>query len=113
MTFEEYQTQAFSTLTKNHAYGDLTAELMAQILGLVGESAEVAEKVKKIIRDKNGELSDETKAELVKELGDILWYVNAVAVMLGSDLSKVADSNLQKVLSRKERGMIHGSGDNR
>ena len=86
---------------------------MAQILGLVGESAEVAEKVKKIIRDKNGELSDETKAELVKELGDILWYVNAVAVMLGSDLSKVADSNLQKVLSRKERGMIHGSGDNR
>ena len=86
---------------------------MAQMLGLVGESAEVAEKVKKIIRDKNGELSDETKAELVKELGDILWYVNAVAVMLGSDLSKVADSNLQKVLSRKERGMIHGSGDNR
>ena len=113
MTFDEYGKQAITTLTSDHAYGDFSAELMAQILGLVGESGEVAEKVKKLIRDRNGELTDEIKAELLKELGDILWYVNAVAELLGSDISSVAANNLQKVLSRKDRGVTKGSGDNR
>ena len=113
MTFDEYQVQAISTLTTDHAYGDITPGLMAQILGLVGESGEVAEKFKKIIRDKDGKLSDEDKAEIIKELGDILWYINAVSVMLGSSITEVADKNLQKVLSRKGRGVTKGSGDNR
>lgn len=113
MTFDEYQTQAISTLTSDHEYGDFNAELMAQILGLVGESGEVAEKVKKLIRDQGGKLTDENKKEMLKELGDILWYVNAVAHLLGSNISEVADANLQKVLSRKERGVTKGSGDNR
>ncbi len=113
MTFDEYQTQAISTLTKDHAYGTLSAELMAQILGLVGESGEVAEKVKKIIRDKQGVVSDDDRAELLKELGDILWYINAVSYLLGSDISQVAESNLDKVLSRQARGVTKGSGDNR
>lgn len=113
MTFDEYQVQAISTLTNDHAYGDFNAELMAQILGLVGESGEVAEKVKKLIRDKGGQLSDEDKKELLKELGDILWYVNAVSHLLGSNISEVAEHNLQKVLSRKDRGVTKGSGDNR
>jgi len=113
MTFDDYQVQAISTLTADHAYGDISAELMAQVLGLVGESGEVAEKVKKLIRDQNGELSNETKIELLKELGDILWYVNAVAHLLGSNIGEVAENNLQKVLSRKVRGVTKGSGDNR
>ena len=113
MTFEEYGKQAISTLTSDHAYGDITAEMLAQLLGLVGESGEVAEKVKKLIRDKGGKLSAEDKTELLKELGDILWYVNAVAYELGSNVSEVAKQNLEKVLSRKARGVSKGSGDNR
>ena len=113
MTFDDYQKKAISTLTSGHEYGDVSSELMAQILGLVGESGEVAEKFKKIIRDKNGKLSDDDKAELLKELGDILWYINAVSVLLGSSLTEVAGSNLDKVLGRKQRGVTKGSGDNR
>lgn len=113
MTIKEYQTQAFTTLTTDHAYGDISAQLMAQLLGLVGESGEVAEKVKKILRDKDGKLSDEDRQELLKELGDILWYVNAVSQLLGSDLETVAQKNLEKVLSRKARGVTKGKGDNR
>jgi NTP pyrophosphatase (non-canonical NTP hydrolase) len=113
MNLKEYQEQAFSTLITDHHFGDISAQLMAQILGLVGESGEFADKVKKIIRDKDGKLNQEIKTELVKELGDILWYVNSVSQLLGSDLEEVASLNLQKVLSRKERGVIKGSGDNR
>lgn len=114
MNLQDYGDQAITTLLHgNHEYGDLSAEMMAQILGLVGESGEVAEKVKKIIRDKHGAVSDEDRAELLKELGDILWYVNAVAHLLDSSLTEVASKNLEKVLSRKDRGATGGSGDNR
>lgn len=113
MTIEEYSKKALSTMTHEHSYGDIDAQLMAQVLGLMGESGEVAEKFKKIIRDKQGKLNDETKAEIVKELGDILWYIAAVSHLLGSSLSEVAQKNNEKLASRKKREMIHGSGDNR
>lgn len=113
MTLDEYQKKAISTLTSDHAYGDLTPALMAQVLGLVGESGEFADKIKKLIRDREGKIDDETRGELVKELGDILWYVNAVSYLLGSNINEVARKNLEKVLSRKERGVTKGSGDNR
>lgn len=113
MTIDDYSKTAITTLTSSHGFGDISAELLAQILGLVGESGEVAEKFKKIIRDKKGVISDEDQQELIKELGDILWYVNAVASLLGSSLDEVAAKNLDKVLSRKQRGQTHGSGDNR
>lgn len=113
MNFDDYHTQAISTLTADHNYGDLTAELMAQILGLVGESGEVAEKVKKLIRDHDGHISPEDRQEILKELGDILWYINAVSHLLGSNIEEVAKNNLDKVLSRQTRGVTKGSGDNR
>jgi len=113
MTFDEYHEKAISTLADTHAYGDLAPELLSQVLGLVGESGEVAEKFKKLIRDKQGALSDDDRKEVLKELGDILWYVNSVSTLLGSSISEVAEINLDKVLSRKARGVTHGSGDNR
>lgn len=113
MTIDDYSQTAITTLTSGHDFGDISAELLAQVLGLVGESGEVAEKFKKIVRDKEGVISEEDRQELVKELGDILWYVNAVATLLGSSLDEVATKNIEKVLSRKERGQTHGSGDNR
>lgn len=113
MQISEYSKTALTTLTGGHGVQDIDATLLAQVLGLVGESGEVAEKFKKIVRDKAGVLSEEDKIELLKELGDILWYVNSVATLLDSSLEEVAKKNLDKVLSRKSRGKTHGSGDNR
>ena len=79
MNFQDYSQKAISTLTSDHAYGDISADLMAQILGLAGESGEVMEKFKKLIRDKQGKLTADDRAEIIKELGDVLWYVNANA----------------------------------
>lgn len=113
MNIQDYSTQAITTLTDDHDMADMDATLIAQVFGLVGESGEVAEKFKKLIRDKKGQISEEDRAEILKELGDILWYVNAVAHLLDSSLDEVAASNLNKVLSRKDRGVTAGSGDNR
>lgn len=113
MNLKDYGDQAITTMTAAQSYGDISPQFMDQILGLVGETSEVAEKMKKIIRDKAGIISPEDRIEIVKELGDILWYVNSVARMLDSSFEEVATKNLEKVLSRKERGTLHGSGDNR
>lgn len=114
MKIEDYSSQAITTLLGDHALsGDMSPALISQVFGLVGESGEVAEKFKKLIRDKQGEISPEDIQEILKELGDILWYVNSVAHLLGSSLSEVAEKNLEKVLSRKDRGVTSGSGDNR
>lgn len=78
-------------------------------LKLAGEAGEVAEKFGKWVRD-GGDLND---ADIVKELGDVLWYVAVLADALGYDLSEVAEANLAKLRSRMERGVIKGSGDNR
>lgn len=88
---------------------------MEKALGLAGETGEVLEKIKKMIRDKNGVFSPtpEDIAELKKELGDVLWYLSALAFYNGIDLDDVARANLEKLRSRKERNQIHGSGDNR
>ena len=90
MNFQDYSQKAISTLTSDHAYGDVSADLMAQILGLAGESGEVMEKFKKLIRDKQGRLNDDDRAEIIKELGDVLWYINSAAHLLGSSLEKIA-----------------------
>lgn len=109
MTFEEYQTTSRTTamypiVGKNYVY---------PTLGLVGEAGEVAEKVKKIFRDNNGELDAERKAVLEKELGDVLWYLAQLATELGLSLDDIAKNNIAKLQSRKERGMLHGDGDSR
>lgn len=113
MNIDDYAKQAHSTLLGSHDIKDIDATLLSQVFGLVGESGEVAEKFKKLIRDKQGVLAAEDKKEIIKELGDILWYVNSVSILLGSSLEEVARANLDKVLSRKQRGVTVGSGDNR
>jgi NTP pyrophosphatase (non-canonical NTP hydrolase) len=113
MNVNDYSERAISTLLGEHAITDMDATLLSQVFGLMGESGEVAEKFKKLIRDKKGVISEEDKAEIIKELGDILWYINSVSYLLGSSLEEVAQKNLDKVLSRKERGKTQGSGDNR
>lgn len=82
-------------------------------LKLAGEAGEVAEKVGKSLRGDFSLDDPNVKLELLKELGDVLWYVNALANDLGSDLQTVADMNITKLESRKARGVLAGSGDNR
>lgn len=82
-------------------------------LGLCGECGEVAEKIKKVIRDKEGIFSEKEKMEIKKELGDVLWYISNLSSDLGLNLSNIADVNLKKLKDRKKRGKISGSGDDR
>lgn len=86
---------------------------LEKVLGLVGEAGEAADKVKKIIRDKGGYASEEDREAIVKELGDVLWYVANVARYLDVSLSEVAEKNIDKLESRKRRNKLHGSGDDR
>lgn len=88
-------------------------EFIDKVLGLVGESGEFADKTKKIIRDKLGRFNEEDREELLKELGDVLWYVAEVSCYLDMSLSDLAKMNLNKLSSRKKRGKIEGAGDNR
>jgi len=80
-------------------------------LGLAGESGEVAEKIKKMLRDDIPE--EAVRESLVKELGDVLWYVANLAHDLSITLDEVAHANVSKLLDRSERGVLQGSGDNR
>jgi NTP pyrophosphatase (non-canonical NTP hydrolase) len=110
MTFEEYQKQALTTVISS---SDAFKDSLHWVLGINGEAGEVAEKVKKIIRDKNGVMSKEDKAELAKEIGDVLWYLAVFAHDLGFPLDDIAAQNLAKLQSRKARGVLGGAGDNR
>lgn len=109
MEFEEYQEK--SRLTAN--YPDADNNFVYPTLGLAGESGEVAEKIKKILRDKNGMVSGDDRKEIEKELGDVLWYLAQLATELEISLEDVAAGNLAKLYDRMERGRLSGSGDNR
>ncbi len=114
MNFDEYQKKALSTdLTPGKDEGLLSISFMDKVLGLVGESGEFADKIKKILRDKNAELSEEDRLGLIKELGDVLWYTAVLADRLGANFSEVAEGNINKLFKRKATGKLGGSGDNR
>ena len=102
MTFDEYQEFARST-----AIYPTACKVTYPTLGLCGEAGEVAEKVKKHMRDGKSLIG------LGLELGDVLWYISALADDLGVTLEEVAQANVDKLQSRKDRGKIGGSGDNR
>lgn len=108
MEFSEYQHQSRRT-----AEYPREAWLAYPALGLAGEAGEVAEHAKKAIRDDAGKVSDERRAAMSKELGDVLWYVAQLATELGLDLDEIAAQNLEKLFSRQERGVLSGSGDDR
>jgi len=111
MTFDEYQEFAKTTAI----YPD-NAKVVYPTLGLSGESGEVAEKVKKNIRkSKFGsfEFYGNELDDIAKELGDVLWYVSALASDIGYDLEIIAQMNVDKLKSRMERDKLQGSGDNR
>lgn len=108
MTLNEYQQHALETAI----YPD-ERRIIYPTLGLTGEAGEVADKVKKVIRDGHEEFTPEKKLEIVKEIGDVLWYCATLAHDLGYPLESIARMNVEKLRSRKERHLLGGSGDNR
>lgn len=109
MDFDEYQKKS----RKTALYPDVGKNYIYPTIGLAGETGEVSEKIKKVIRDKGGKIDDETREMIKKELGDVLWYVSQLASELGLSLDDIAEKNIEKLYSRLERGELHGSGDNR
>ncbi|MDO8663438.1 MAG: nucleoside triphosphate pyrophosphohydrolase family protein [Candidatus Wildermuthbacteria bacterium] len=109
MTFQEYQKLSRETAI----YPNADKNFIYPALGLAGETGEVAEIIKRIIRDKNGLADEETKAMLIKELGDVLWYLSQLATEFGLSLDEIAADNIKKLQDRKARGALHGKGDNR
>lgn len=108
MELNEYQKRAMEFAKYPSEY-----DVIYPALGLTGEAGEVADKVKKVIRDNYGLFDDKRKVEIAKELGDVLWYIASLSNNLGYDLDTIANINIAKLSSRKERGMIGGEGDNR
>ena len=109
MDFTEYQRESRKTwgvIATDHA-------IVYPTLGLANEAGEFAGKVKKLFRDRGGVLTDDTRRELMMELGDVLWYLTQLCTELGYSLEEVAEANVEKVLGRLERGTLGGDGDER
>ncbi len=109
MNLDEYQKLARRTASPK----DKKDELFHLVLGLMGESGEVAEKMKKIIRDYGSDFSKLDMDDFKKELGDILWYVAIMADYFDISLEEIGSKNIDKLASRQARGTLTGSGDNR
>lgn len=117
LTLDEYQKEARKTAIyprfEKWSSNMPVLSLVYPALKLAGEAGEVSEKVGKLLRDKNGALDPDDKTELVKEFGDVLWYVADIACELGVNLGTIGEINIEKLKSRKGRGKLKGSGDNR
>jgi len=121
-TFDDYQREAnflkisMDKFLEKHPDTPDDVKLLLSIaydgLGL-GEAGEIQGKIKKIIRDEGGRITHEHVTEIKKELGDILWYVASMCDSLGIKMEDVATGNIEKLQSRRDRGTLHGSGDNR
>ncbi len=115
MQLNEYQKLAAKT---DYGQGKTTLKItdmrfITKVLGLVGEAGEVAEKFKKIYRNNDGRMSEEEKTEIIKELGDVLWYVSAIARHFKVPLEQVGKANLKKLSDRAKRQALFSKGDNR
>ena len=108
MTLNEYQQKALETALYPQEF-----KIIYPALGLTGEAGECADKVKKVIRDNNKEVTGEKKLEIAKEIGDVLWYCATLANDIGFSLETIGQMNYDKLCSRKRRGVISGNGDNR
>jgi NTP pyrophosphatase (non-canonical NTP hydrolase) len=109
MNFTDYQTKSRKTAN----YPTIGHPVIYPTLGLANEAGEVAGKIKKIFRDKNGVIGAAEREALKSELGDVLWYLAQVCTELDLSLDEVAEHNIVKLYNRLERGKIGGDGDNR
>jgi NTP pyrophosphatase (non-canonical NTP hydrolase) len=113
VSFAKYQEATRTTAIYPEAMTGGVMALAYVSLGLAGEAGEIANKVKKVLRDDAGQVSPEKRGDIIKEIGDVLWYLARTADELGVNLEDIADANIAKLTDRKERGVLQGSGDNR
>lgn len=109
MRFEEYSERRRETVV----YGPNQHPLLYTVLGLCSEAGELAGKIKKMLRDDGGIMTAERQEEVMDEAGDVLWYLDAIVCEIGRSLDQAARKNIAKLASRRERGVLSGSGDNR
>jgi NTP pyrophosphatase (non-canonical NTP hydrolase) len=109
MDCDDYQRAALRTARDK----DAPDEFIHLVLGLVGEAGEIAEKVKKLVRDKNSDLTQLDRNDMAAEIGDVLWYAAVLANFLDLSLGDVAQRNIDKLADRQRRAVIGGSGDTR
>lgn len=114
---EEMNVEEYQKIIKQTAVFPRQIGIAYCGLGLTGEAGEVADKIKKLYRDKNllesNHISDEDKLAIAKELGDVLWYLTATANELGIRLSTIMQMNYDKLIQRRQTNTLHGSGDDR
>ena len=119
MDVKEYQQQAHSfadyTMPVVHTEDNnvIIVDYCYPALGLAEEAGEVAGKYAKAVRDCNGIIDSERREAIIKELGDVTWFVAELCTLLNVSLEEVIQKNIDKLTSRKERNVIHGNGDNR
>ena len=118
MNINEYQLAA-------HSFADYTMPFVSKgdvatrvdyvypVMGLTEEAGEVAGKFAKAIRDNDGVIDNERKEAIIKELGDVCWFVAELCTLMNVSMERVMQENINKLTSRRERNVIHGSGDNR
>jgi len=111
-SFEEYSRDILDTALYPGAREGTVEAVVYCALGL-GEAGEVQGKVKKVLRDSGGVITSEAREAILSEAGDVLWYLSRLAKELGSSLDEVAKNNVEKLLDRRARGVIKGSGDTR
>ena len=111
MDFDEYQKEAAKT--GFYDTDDKTYVMMYLCLGIAGESGEVIEKIKKVIRNDAGELSEEKRKAIGGEIGDVLWYLAELSRTLGLSFNDIAKANIEKCADRAKRGVIKSEGDTR
>lgn len=109
MNFNEYQKLSRETAV----YPDVGKNFIYPTLGLASEVGEISNKIKKALRDDGGLMTDQRKEVIKRELGDVLWYISQLSSELDLSLDEVAKLNIEKLKSRKERGVLGGDGDNR
>ncbi len=109
MDCDDYQRAAMRTARDK----DARDEFMHLVLGLVGEAGEIAEKIKKLVRDQDSDLARLDRDDMAAELGDVLWYTAVLANYLDLSLSDIAQRNVDKLADRQQRAVLGGSGDHR
>lgn len=116
MDINDYQTKASDTAIYPPTLqldGDDIPNIYYPAMGLCGEAGEVCNKIKKVMRDNGGRVTQAIRADMIGELGDVMWYVAELASKLGLELEDILAFNIAKLNGRKDRGTLTGSGDKR
>lgn len=113
MEFNDYQKECRKTDLGTSAQDVLNPGWLYYVLGIAGETGELIEKIKKLFRDKKGIIDQEFKDVVIKEMGDIMWYQARLCDQFDIEYDTISKTNIEKLLDRLDRNVLHGDGDDR